>query len=225
MNKRKFDALTLIVKEMGITPQEVVHYWSKTGELSHGHQVATRPDDIRNKLKLYWYVFEGGLFSSEPDAYKNCIGVVGWINPNKNAPQGNRVYIVRPKQVKCAFSNCITDAVALDAHNGKDNTNALLASATAKKMNYPAVKYCNEKFKLAENENSFLPSQEQAILLSRNSFGIRNALAKIGGTFEGCIWTSTETMRGYTTTVHTQYGHSDSKSQLCNYNVTAIIAL
>jgi len=51
-------------------------------------------DDIRSKVLLFDYAFEGGKFASTSDAYPNCLGIVGWINPDPNAPEGDRIYVL-----------------------------------------------------------------------------------------------------------------------------------
>lgn len=51
-------------------------------------------DDIRSKVLLFDYAFEGGKFASTSDAYPNCLGIVGWINPDPNAPEGDRLYVL-----------------------------------------------------------------------------------------------------------------------------------
>ncbi len=51
-------------------------------------------DDIRSKVLLFDYAFEGGKFASTSDAYPNCLGIVGWINPDPNAPIGDRLYVL-----------------------------------------------------------------------------------------------------------------------------------
>ena len=221
MDTKKLNALTLIVKEMGLTPQEVTHYWSKTGELSHGHQSSTSPVDIRSKAQLYWYYFENGAFAPTPDAHKNCIGVVGWINDNPNAVDGDKIYIVLPKQRLCAFTSANSPVKAKDVNDGRQNTITIIEFDKKNKMGFPAISYCRDYM----DGKAFLLSKEQALILAKNGEGIRRALADIGGRFSGIIWTSTEHIMNYAWAVHTEQGHADTKSQFDKFNTTAILAL
>lgn len=67
-------------------------------------------DDVRSKALLFDYAFEGGKFASTPDAYPNCLGIVGWINPDPNASEGNRLYVLlfKPRYFSYVDGYCLT---------------------------------------------------------------------------------------------------------------------
>ena len=125
--KNKLKALTNMVNEFGLSPQDIVQYWIESGELSEKSKLINSTEDIRNKTNLYWYYFANGQFSPDPNAHKACMGVVGWINPNKNAPDGNKIYIVMPKQYNCVFSSLIGCRHRLTAVFGIHNSKAVMS--------------------------------------------------------------------------------------------------
>ena len=223
--KNKMQSLTVIVKEMGLSPQEIVNYWAENGMLPQSIQISPLEEDVRTKAKLYWYFFANGEFSADANAYKGCIGVVGWINPDKNAPIGNRVYIVLRKQISCIFSSVNSTLKTTNEYDGYNNTQLILQHSRENKISFPAVSYCDDICKLRNFQKPFLPAKEQAICLAKNSHGIKNALAKVGGTFEGSIWTSSIFIPNNIWVVQTKYGEADVRNRALKANVTAIMAL
>ena len=223
--EHKFDALTLIVKEMGLTPQEVVQHWVKNGELAQEYTIEPQKIDIRTQANLYWYFFANGEFSEDANAYKGCLGVVGWINPNKNAPDGDKVYIVLRKQANKLFSLSDSQFKTSDEYDGYGNTQLILQHSQKSKISFPAASCCNDALQLKNLKRAFLPAKEQAIRLAKNSFGIRNALAKIGGTFDGHIWTSSMFIPNNIWVVHTQCAEVSVRNRTSKANITAIMAL
>lgn len=149
-------------------------------------------DDIRSKVKLFDYAFEGGKFSSDHKAYANCQGVVGWINPDPNAPEGMRVFVVLPEQVKLSYSNIWISTGADDLCDGRANTNKLLKCKN-KNVEFPAAEYANNYTKNGVKKGeAFLPALVQLVCLCQNTEGLRESLKKIGGTFEWWLISSTE---------------------------------
>ena len=112
--EEKFEKIEALMAAEGITKEDVFSYcraerekeWAiqekREKEVKQKAEEARRQkiaeafpaDDVRSKALLYDYAFEGGKFSSDKDAYPNCQGVVGWINPDPNAPEGDRVYVI-----------------------------------------------------------------------------------------------------------------------------------
>jgi len=223
--KNKINALTTIVKEMGLSPEQVVHYWSQNGEIPQSCTSDLPEADIRTQTKLYWYYFANGKFSADANAYKGCLGVVGWINPNAYAPNGNKIYIVLRKQVSKEFSLVDNNIKVTDANDGYNNTQLILNQAREQQISFPAALYCNDILKLNNGISPFLPAKEQAICLAKNSDGIKKALAKIGGNFDGWIWTSSIFVPNNIWVVHTQTGDTDVRNRTSKTNITAIIAL
>lgn len=223
--KNKINALTIIVKEMGLSPAQVVQYWAQKGEIPQSCAPSSLEADIRTKTKLYWYYFANGKFSADANAYKGCLGVVGWINPHPNAPDGNKIYIVLRKQVSKEFSQTDSDIKASDEYDGYNNTQLILNHAQEQKISFPAVTHCNDMFQLNNERHSFLPAKEQAICLARNGLGIKKALSKIGSNFDGWMWTSSIFVPNNIWVVHTQSGNTDVRSRNTKTNTVAILAL
>ena len=219
--KNKLKALTNMVNEFGLSPQDIVQYWIESGELSEKSKLINSTEDIRNKTNLYWYYFANGQFSPDPNAHKACMGVVGWIN----APDGNKIYIVMPKQYNCVFSSADIDVRGTDCYNGLANSQTLLLYAKEHKIVIPPVIHCHGLPKLSGIERPFLPAKEQAEELAMNNYGIRCALEKIGGTFDGYIWTSTQFVANNVWVINTKYGLADIRSVNLKANTTAIMVL
>ena len=159
-------------------------------------------DDIRRQTKLFWYAFEGGKFSPNHDAYPNCQGVVGWINPYPTARDGCKVYVVLPeqKQVPYASKHCYVGAISSDS--GRGNTRKLIEYGKEYGVKFSAAEYAYNYTKNGVKEGeAFLPAQEQLKNVIYNCAGIRKALRLIGGTFEGWLWSSSEEGTGYAWTV------------------------
>ena len=79
-----------------------------------------------SQIVVGWYAFAGGKFSKDP-AYPNCQGVVAWINPNPNAPIGERGLIITPDEVtlEWVYEDC--EAGICDEEDGQANTRKLIA--------------------------------------------------------------------------------------------------
>ena len=150
-------------------------------------------NDIRWTVEFLDYAFEGGKFSTDHKAYPNCQGVVGWINPDPNAPEGERIYVVLPEQQKLQYSTeyCYTGVTNL--YDGRANTQKLIEYGRAHNVKFPAVEYaynyCKNGVKQGE---AFLPARKQLRLVVSNSVDIKESLKLIGGTFEGWLWSSSE---------------------------------
>ena len=162
-------------------------------------------DDVRSKALLYDFAFEGGKFSSDPNAYPNCQGVVGWINPDPDAPEGDRVYVIlivnggycygRPEQLKRQFSdkNCFTGVT--NEYDGRANTMKLLEYGKEHGVSFPAAEfafnYCKNGVKKGE---AFLPAKEQVDRVKTNyeSEDMMLNLPVIGCACQGYMLSSTE---------------------------------
>ncbi len=104
---------------------------------------ATEVKTFFPEVKVGWYAFAGGKFSPDPDSYPNCQGVVGWVNPDKSAPQGQRGLIVTPDEVKKAWSDKDCETNIKDEYDGKGNTEKLIAYGKKHKIKFPAAEWCN----------------------------------------------------------------------------------
>ena len=164
-------------------------------------------DDIRCEVGLFWYAFAGGKFSSNPKAYPNCQGVVGWINPDPNAPEGNRIYIVLPEQnsLKYSYEYCKTGVD--DLYDGRANTKKLLEYGRKHGVKFPAAEFAfNYTKNGVKKGEAFLPAREQLVRLCENTKKLRKSLKKIGGTFEGFLLSSSECNLSHAWRVHSSSG-------------------
>ena len=128
----KLKHLNDTIKELGLSPQAVVNLWLENKQLDAEflYRIAEisgyTPQALQTrKLKVGDYAFNGGLFSSHPNTYPFCIGVIGWLNPDKNAPKGQRGLIVWPEQIVSSWTStsCLTGVA--DFSNGLANTKDL----------------------------------------------------------------------------------------------------
>ena len=147
-----------------------------------------------SEVKVGWYAFAGGKFSPDPDSYPNCQGVVGWVNPDKNAPQGQRGLIVTPDEVKKAWSDKHCETNIKDEYDGKGNTEKLIAYGKAHDISFPAAEWCAQYSKNGVKPGEgFMPASEQLKLIVANRKIVNPALQKIGGIIlDGWIWSSSE---------------------------------
>ena len=208
--EEKIKVLEQMVQLSGLSLQEVVDCWlaqEKVSVTASKQECKTEnveqavlsinqdfpSEDIRSRTKLHWYAFEGKKFAPNHDAYPNCQGVVGWINPDPNAPEGDRVYIVLPEQKFLMYSKeyCITGADNL--YDGRANTKRLLEFGKQHNVEFPAAEfahnYCKNGVKQGE---AFLPAREQLVRVCEHLEELRKSLKKINGKFAGWLWSSSE---------------------------------
>ena len=147
-----------------------------------------------SEIKVGWYAFAGGKFSPDPNAYANCQGVVGWINADKSAPQGQRGLIVTPDEVQKAWSDKDCETNIKDEYDGKGNTEKLIAYGKKYKINFLAAEWCAKYCKSGVRPGEgFMPAKEQLKRIVANREIINPAMQKINGVeFDGWIWSSSE---------------------------------
>ena len=144
--------------------------------------------------KVGWYAFAGGKFSPDPKAYANCQGVVGWVNPDKNAPEGQRGLIITPDEVEMMWSDKYYETNIKDEYDGKGNTERLIAYGKKCKINFPAAEWCVAYCKnVVRPGEGFMPAKEQLKRIVANRMIVNPALQKIDGIkLSGWIWSSSE---------------------------------
>ena len=146
------------------------------------------------EVKVGWYAFAGGKFSPDPDSYPNCQGVVGWVNPDKSAPQGQRGLVITPDEFETMWSDkyCVTNV--RNEYDGKGNTEKLIAYGKAHGISFPAAEWCNAYCKNGVKPGEgFMPAKEQLKRIVANRKIVNPALQKIGGIIlDGWIWSSSE---------------------------------
>ena len=206
----KINLVEHLIQSYGLSLSQVVEHWVEQHKI--GERIICKniepetvqlydsvfsADDIRLRVSLFDYAFEGGKFSSDKDAYPNCQGVVGWINPDPNAREGDRVYVVLPEQVKLPYATVLGENVDVaDELDGRENTKKLINNVIQSGDSAPAAlyafNYCNRGVKKGQ---AFLPASLQMEKIAVSGNAIRSALRQIGGTFKVPLWTSS--MRDY----------------------------
>ena len=162
-----------------------------------------------SEVKVGWYAFAGGKFSPDPNAYANCQGVVGWVNSDKSAPQGQRGLIVTPDEVKKAWSDKHCETNIKDEYDGKGNTEKLIAYGKAHGLSFPAAEWCIRYSKNGVKPGEgFIPALKQLERIVTNRKIINPALKRIDGIIlGGWIWSSSEHSSCYTWEVSANNGH------------------
>ena len=147
-----------------------------------------------SEVKVGWYAFAGGKFSPDPDSYPNCQGVVGWVNPDKSAPQGQRGLIVTPDEVEKAWSDKHCETNIKDEYDGKGNTEKLIVYGKAHGISFPAAEWCAQYSQNGVRPGEgFMPASEQLKRIVANREIINPAMQKIDGVeLGGWIWSSSE---------------------------------
>ena len=147
-----------------------------------------------SEVKVGWYAFAGGKFSPDPDSYPNCQGVVGWVNPDKSAPKGQRGLIVTRDQREKQWSRKDCKTYVRDQHDGKANTEKLIAYGKAHGISFPAAEWCNTYcWNGVKAGEGFLPALTQLERIIANRGIVNPALERIDGVkLGGWIWSSSE---------------------------------
>ena len=177
---------------------------ASVAELSHQTVSASQSTPETNdsavpEIQVGWYAFAGGKFSPDPNAYPNCQGVVGWVNPDKSAPQGQRGLVITPDEVEMMWSDKHCETNIKDEYDGKGNTKELIAYGKAHDIAFPAAEWCAQYSKNGVNPGEgFMPASEQLKRIVANRKIVNPALQKIGGIIlDGWIWSSSESTGGY----------------------------
>ena len=179
-----------------------------------------------SEVKVGWYAFAGGKFSPDPDSYPNCQGVVGWVNPDKSAPQGQRGLIVTPDEVEKAWSDKDCETNIKDEYDGKGNTEKLIVYGKAHGISFPAAEWCVRYSKNGVRPGEgFMPAKEQLKRIVANRMIVNPALQKIDGSeLSGWIWSSSEHDCDYARFVLAYNGYVDWGHKLYNRYVRCVLA-
>ena len=179
-----------------------------------------------SEVKVGWYAFAGGKFSPDPDSYPNCQGVVGWVNPDKSAPIGQRGLIITPDEVKKAWSSVNCETNIKDEYDGKGNTEKLIAYGKKHKIKFPAAEWCNAYCKNGVKPGEgFMPAKEQLERIVANRKIVNPALQGIGGIIlDGWYWSSSEYSYGTAWLVYAYDGSVYGNSKYYNLYVRCVLA-
>ncbi len=191
--------------------------------------IATEAADLEedvSDVKVGWYAFAGGKFSPDPDSYPNCQGVVGWVNPDKSAPQGQRGLIVTPDEVEKAWSDKDCETNIKDEYDGKGNTKKLIVYGKAHGISFPAAEWCVRYSKNGVRPGEgFMPSKEQLKRIVANWELVNPALQKIDGIIlDGWIWSSSEDDYAYAWVVNAGDGSVSFYNKGSNLYVRCVLA-
>ena len=232
--EEKIKVIEQAIALAGLSREDVIAYWQQKAQSSSNALQAKEltivnskfpESDIRSQTKLFWYAFEGKKFSPDPKAYPNCQGVVGWINPDPDAPEGNKIYVVLPEQMCLPYSNKYCQTGADDLYDGRANTKKLIEYGKKHYVCFPAAElafnYCENGVKQGE---AFLPAREQSKLVAKNCEGVSNALNLIGGIFEGWLWSSSERSGGIAWGVYSYNVNVSSDSKGNSGSVSCFLA-
>ena len=191
--------------------------------------IATEAADLEedvSEVKVGWYAFAGGKFSPVSDTYPNCQGVVGWVNPDKSAPQGQRGLIVTPDEVKKAWSDKDCETNIKDEYDGKGNTKKLIVYGKAHGISFPAAEWCVRYSKNGVRPGEgFMPSEEQLKRIVANRELVNPSLQKIDGIIlDGWIWSSSEDDYAYAWVVNAGDGSVSFYNKGSNLYVRCVLA-
>ena len=200
--ERKIKKLEKFMTVIGLTWDDIGSYLqqkeqSNNSELKTTELVVVNPefpaDDIRSRTKLFWYAFEGKKFSPDPEAYPNCQGVVGWINPDKDAPEGDKIYVVLPELEDFMYSDGDCEVGGYDLFDGKSNTRKMIEYEKIHLGECPAARYAYNYTKNGVKKGeAFWPASEQLVRLCKYDRLLEERLKKIGGKWACWLLSSTE---------------------------------
>ena len=228
----KLKHLNDTIKELGLSPQAVVNLWleNKQLDVEFLHRIMEiagyppQPLPTRN-LKVGDYAFRGGLFSPHPETYPFCIGVIGWLNPDKNAPKGKRGLIVWPEQIVSPWMQTQTPCSTgvSNQSDGCANTKELVKMQQRIRTRILGVDYClentpNQPFDL------YWPAVDELKKIVENCEIIRPALEKIEGEFIGFLFSSTEADAEHAYTVYSRNGRVEKEHKAFDNRISFVIA-
>ena len=182
--EKQKEVLRSLVNQYGLNPRELKCLAEDfILELDSGI-VLSLEELIKRSPKVVpgWFAFAGGKFSPNPNAYRNCQGVVGWVNPDPHAPVGRRGLTVTPYEVRRIWSYSQEETDIRNPVDGKENTQNLIAYGRRYGIRFPAAEWCYSYSQNGVNPGEgFLPSTLQGTCVGPNSEIINSSLNRIGG--------------------------------------------
>ena len=150
-------------------------------------------NDIRSRVKIGWYAFAGGLFSPDKSAFPDCQGVVGIINDDPKAKEGNRVKVVLRHQENLKWCEEYIYTKVIDDDNGRENTRRLLEYGKKKDIKFPAMEFAQDyNYDGVKAGEAYVPAKNELMKLSKNYGVIKKALEQIDSSWKSCRWSSSE---------------------------------
>lgn len=147
-------------------------------------------------VEVGWYAFANSRFSVDKNAYPDLLGVVAWVNPDKNALKGNRGLILLKDRIcsEWVAKRCLTNISDID--NGEENTEKCRLFSQENAVSFPGVDWC-EQYSETMKVQAFVPSIAQLLKVAKNTTIINSALRKIKApTLQGWVFSSTEHNKG-----------------------------
>ena len=218
----RYEQLKSTMQELNLKPKDVLRHWIITKEVDSD----TLEDifcgleiDASLEPQVGWFAFSDGIFAPRPDVYPNLLGIIAWLNPCATAKEGERGIILIPKCHTGKWAKGYGRTGVNRSQDGQGNTERL-ASLETSHIKYPAASVCaNYSSECINKGEAFLPAVEQLIAIASNAKLIRNAMQKLGKTFMGKLWSSTEytSHYAYVVDVETQESQGVSKVKDCDY--------
>ena len=182
-------------------------------------------NDIRSRVKIGWFVFAEGYVSPDKDAFPNCQGVIGIINDDPNAKEGNLVKVVLRHQkdmIKWCEKKIYTEVTDLD--NGRENTKRLLEYGKKKGICFPAMEFARDyNYDGVKAGEAYVPAANELNELSKNFKAIDDALRQIGSSFNYYYWSSSENIVHTAWTVSSSDGYVSCYSKYDSYAVSCLL--
>lgn len=140
------------------------------------------------------FVYPSGLITSQAQKSIQAIGIVGWVNPDPNAPIGQRGFMLCCEQEDRIWADKYEITGATDINDGWRNTQSLLKLAKEKDCSFPAAEYCvNYSGNGIKAGDGFMASKEQWLKIFANVEIINKSIERIGAELLfGWYWSSSE---------------------------------
>ena len=182
-------------------------------------------DDIRSKVQVGWYAFAGGHFSPKKDAFPDCQGVIGIINDDPKAKEGNRVKVVlRHQKDMIEWCEEYIYTKVTNEDNGRENTRRLLEYGKKKGLCFPAMEFAqNYAFDGVKPGEAYVPAKAELKVLSKNYEVIKKALEQIGSSFNYYYWSSSEYSRFNAWYVYSGTGVAGRNGKRGGYAVSCLL--
>lgn len=190
--KKSLEQLKRYVQELGLTPQEVVKYFSSQDVQAlfkeKSSQVSSKKYETQKKVLPGMYVYADGLISSELVQGRQVKAVVGYV-------EGNTVYAVCLRETNMPWSRDFLQVPETqEMASGKEATHKILEIADKQKKSATAARWCHDYvFDGVKQGEAFLPSVTEWEKLFVNKTAINASLKALGAAlFVYGYWSSTE---------------------------------
>ena len=228
---------------LGLSKDEVLAYWLQEKGIALKHSNGVKEvkyaqwqdypvidpnfgeDDIRSRIKIGWYAFAGGNFSPNKDAFPNCQGVIGIINDDPKAKEGNRVKVVLRHQENLKWCEEYIYTKVTDDDNGRENTRRLFEYGKKKGICFPAMEFAQGyNYDGVKAGEAYVPAKAELKGLNKNFKVIDDALRQIGSSFNDCCyWSSSEHSRINAWYVYSGTGVAGRNGKRGGYAVSCLL--